>query len=414
MSLVDNLLSNMNKRATSSKAYLAGDHAQHTWGVTIPAMGFQWVIGSSTVLPCQRYFGVSGVKKSYKSTLMIEIGNWFMEAGGVHSHLDTEHKTSPVMLDAMTWHRPGLSHFEGAIPRVFKEVGSIEEWQTLVTAAIETARSEGVVKAGNREPMFITVDSLTGRANEGADVELRKEGASAERGFPVSANQITRYLETLNLMGTITAVGWVQHLKKSMEQTGGYGGPDMKEKGPSAAEFSCSTHLRITKGASIHMASHPLAPIRQDLPVEGNTLWVKCNMTCIGPGERTLAVDLLWQHVPQEDGSTRQVMWFDWEGALGRLLVNMKYSDKFKPKLYKQDRERLDAALKFTQLKTTTVKCDELGIENGTHAELGKAIMDNDDVRRRVSNFLGIVEFPSFQTAEIDFSAGNIGKKKSK
>lgn len=402
------LMGVLNERATSTKGYLEGDHAQHTWGVTIPHIAFQYLIGGSNVLPAQRYFGFSGKEKSFKSTLVKEIGNWYRAANGVHVDLDTEKKTSATALDAMIWHHPKLKDNRA---RFFKQCQSVEEWMTVVTGAIEHAREKYRYPKGKRIPLWITIDSLNHATSQEADRELRKEGAAASRAYPIDNLQITNWFKAMNLLGTTTSLGWVQHLTEDISQAGGYGGPVMKEKGAKTAGFMASCHIRMSKGASLQAATHASAPNPQ-LPVEGYSIWMNTARSCIGPDDRTIPVDLLWQYVPQPDGSTRQAMWFDWNGALGKMLWAMKYSDKWSPKMYAHDKERLDSAIKFTELKAGYVKCDTLGIENGSYTEFGKAINDNPDVRAAVVRYLGITQFPDVQDADIDYDAGNVVEKK--
>jgi len=403
--IVSGLIADLNKHSTSSKAYLQGDHAQHTWGVEIPYLAFQWLIGGSSILPSQRYYGLSGEEKSFKSTLAVELGNWFIRDNGVHLLLDTENKTSPTMLDAMTWWN-GIAEQK---KRAYKVCGSIGEWQTMVTRAVEHSRNMGNKEKNKREPIFVTIDSLMARSTDEADRTLRKEGSAAERGFPVASLQVTNFLETLNLLGTTCSVAWVQHMKKSMEQTG-YG-TQYKEKGATAAQFSCSTHLRINKGGAFRKAKDDSAPF-EGTAVEGYEMWIRTARSCVGPGDRSLMVPLCWQHVPQEDGSTRQAMWFDWYGALGNLLVNMKYNDKFKPKFFKEDKERLAEILDFTEQKKNSIKCKQLDLDGASYYAFGRSIEDDIETRDRLSNFLNITEFPSIQTADIDFEAGKLSEKK--
>ncbi len=403
--LVANLVHTMNRAATGTEAYLAGDHANHTWGVAIPYLAAQWMMGGTTIFPMQRYTGISAVEKSFKSTLQVEIGNWCIMAGGAHIHLDPENKTSAGMLDAMSWWN-GVDEKKA---RVYKACRSVGEWQTMVTKLVESAREAGARPKGHRQPLYIVIDGLTSRATEGQMENLVKEGQAAERGFPLGAAATTTFLESLNLLGTTIGVGWVQHMKEAIEQTGH--GTVYKEKGPKASQFACSTHLRLTRAHTpVRAATHPGAP-RPDLPVEGYTLYVKNVKSSIGPADRVLPLDILWQHVPQPDGTTRQAMWFDWHTALGELLHFMKY-DKKAP-LYASEKERLDEALKFTEgAKASEVKCAELKLVDASFYEFGAAIANNPEVRKRVSSFLNIREYPDVQTADIDFEAGDKLEKK--
>lgn len=406
--MVNDLLEVMNKNSTSEKAYLQGEHARHTWGLKIPHLAPQWCFGGSDVIPGQRYLGISGERKAFKSTMGVEIGNWFIAQGGIAVVLDTENKTSPTMYDAMTW----WNGIHERNRRLFKVCRSVGEWQSQIQAIVTYNRESGNLPKGSRRPVFICIDSLTGRATEDADANLRREGEAAQRAYPVVAMQTTNFFEALNLLGTTTNVAWIQHMKASLEQQS-YG-KTYKEKGASAAGFHASTQLRISKGSGVNLAKHDSAPF-PEYPVQGWELWMKNEFGCLGPSDgRTVMVNLLWQYVPQEDGSMRQAMWFDWDGALGQLLVNMKYSDKFKPKLFTQDKERLEQAIQFVEGRGSTVKCKELGLESASLTEFGRAIKNNLDVYDRVRRFLGITEYPDVQDADIDFGAGDLVSKGKK
>jgi hypothetical protein len=147
------------------------------------------------------------------------------------------------------------------------------------------------------------------------------------------------------------------------------------------------------------MADHPFA-IQKGPPIEGYTLYLNTVRTCIGPDGNQLPVDILWQYVDQEDGTSKQAMWYDWYGALGNLLLNMKYNDK--QKLYEHEKEKLDKTLYFVQPKPKRVKCEELGLDGVTASEFGKAIETNPEVRARVAKYLNIVQYPHIQEADID------------
>lgn len=412
--LIADLVGTLNQKSTSETAWLQGDEANSLWGVPIPYLIFAWLNGSCGVIPCQRYIGVSGEEKSFKSTLVTEIGNWFINASGVHLHWDSEHKLNKgeknTTIDALTWWN-GIAKKRA---RVVKNCASIAEWQDLTTAAIVHNRTKVNPRPpGKRMPVLVTVDSLTGRSTEGADANIRKEGHAEERGYPVAANQVTQYLEALNLLGTTVTVSWVQHMKQAME-TDNYGNAIFKEKGAKASQFACSLHLRVScVQTPIRRAAHPSAPYEGT--VEGHTIWISTARTCVGPGKRAIPVDLLWQYTKDpETGQNRQVMWFDWYGALGVTLCRMQYDENFKPKLFEGDKEKLKAALKFSEEKKDVVNCKELGLEGVSYHEFGKAIENNPEVRARIADFLGITAYPSVQDTEIDFEAGDLVEKKSK
>lgn len=414
--LIDDLVNSLNAKSTSATAWLQGDAACSMWGVPIPSLAFSYLIGGCSIIPCQRYMGVSGEEKSFKSTLSLEIGRWFIEAGGVDIHLDTEHKIAEgdvnTTIDALSWWN-GIAEKRA---RVLKRCGSVSEWQKQVVAAVEFNRVKVNPRPpGERMPVFVTVDSLSGRDTDDADKNLRKEGSADERSYPIGANQTTKFLETLNMLGTTCTISWVQHMKRVLEGGTGYG-PQYKEKGASAAQFSTSTHIRARAAATPVVKAQWFGAPDADQPVEGREVWLKTARTCVGPGGRTICVPLLWQYLEDDQGRQRQAMWFDWNYSLGKLLADMKYSDSFTPKLFSTDKERLEGALHFTRPTTTTIKCEELGLDKASFAEFGAAIEGNISVRDRVASFLRVTDYPSVQDADIDFTAGNLrdGKKKGR
>jgi hypothetical protein len=396
--IVSDFISTCNGKGTGTKAYLQGQHAQSTWGIKIPYLAFSWLVGGSTVLPAQRLIGFSGATKSFKSTLKTEIGNWFIAENGLHIDLDNEGKTSASMLDAMTWFSTSSLVKDGK-RRIFKETGSIDEWQVQVTEALKKARKLADRPKGQRVPIFITIDSITGKSSEDAQEKIMKEGSAESRGFAVDAMKTSKFFSALSLLGTTCNLGFVQHLVQDLSAPPGYNGPVMKEKGAVTAAYLSSLNIRVSKGQSLRMADHPFA-LQKGPPVEGYTLYLNAVRTCIGPDGNVLPVDILWQYVDQEDGTSKQAMWYDWYGALGNLLLNMKYNDK--QKLYEHEKEKLDKALYFVQPKPKRVKCEELGLDGVTASEFGKAIETNPEIRSRIAKLLNVVQYPHIQEANID------------
>jgi hypothetical protein len=387
----------LNQGASREGAYQLGDHAEHTWGIPIPSLAMQWLIGGSAVFPCQRVLSVSGLPKSLKSTTIIEFLRWVVVAKGIGLYNDNEGKTSASMLDAMTWH--DLDE-EQQSRLLINETRSVEEWMQFATNSLKLARNFGYGPKGKRVPTFLVIDSLTGKATESEIEAMEKEGSAAGRAFPIRAAAIAKFLEGYDLSNTLLSFGYVRHMKPSID--GGMPGmpAQNRESGGQAGNFKASLSLRVTKGAGLSAASHPSMPFK-DVPVEGYTLYMESNMSCLGPDHRRMAVDILWQYVPREDGTTKQLMKYDWGGALGTLLWGFKYSEKDAQRLYEYDKDRLDKALLFTQGKSKRVNCAALGLADVSLSEFGNAIEANPEMRMAVSKFLNIQQYRDVQEVDL-------------
>jgi hypothetical protein len=96
-----------------------------------------------------------------------------------------------------------------------------------------------------------------------------------------------------------------------------------------------------------------------------------------------------------------QQTWWDWDWALGNLLVNhIKYSDD----AYASDKKDLDEVLHFVKGSSkTTVKCVELFGNDELHTltEFGAAIEANPAVRERVAAFLGVRHYKGFREVKL-------------
>jgi hypothetical protein len=245
-----------------------------------------------------------------------------------------------------------------------------------------------------------------GSSTEDALIDLIKEGHAESRGYPLDVMKVTNWLKKISLLKTTMSVGWVRHLKQSIEPS--HTGPKFKEVGGAEPGFRASLGLRVSKKQSPdEWASHPALP-HKEYSAQGHQLFIKSELSCLGPDKRTISPHILWQYIPQDvtdpDGKVRstqrQIMCLDWAGALGNLLCDMKYDDK--NKALAQDIKRLDEALYFTQPKANRIKCEKLGLDGVTMTEFGQAIEANPEVRALISNVLHISEFRSVQDADID------------
>jgi len=472
------LLGATKEGAATQNGYLLGDHAKHSWGIKLRHIVFMHVIGGANVFPLRRMLATSGLPKSMKSTLQIELGTWVAMAGGFFRYIDNESKSSASMFTAMTWWKflaPGMlyefadgttrplvdskgnfCHYPDTVPRddvgwptdmdhadrevlipvvtdplcltgmqrvSYKKTESIDEWQDEVTSVVKAARTMVedhpiIQEPGRRVPIFGVIDSITGSETEGAILDMETEGHAKDRGYEgaARANKIGSYLRAMQFGGTCLSMGIVRHLTTAISDGSFASKFDDKEKeaGGSMANFKASVSLRLSKAAKISVAEHPAMPV-QGPPVEGYPVRMECKFSCLGPDiNRNASVDVLWQFVELPNGESRQIIVYDWGGALGSLLYKKKYGEH---KAFAHDIGRLEKAIEFTEgPKTNTVCCPALAREGDpetkdknpkkymSFTEWGKRIEADPVIAQKVCRFLNISEYPSFQDAEIDWT----------
>lgn len=461
------LMTGSQDKATSDKGYLIGDLHNQTWGVSIPHIAVQYGFGGSTVFPARRWYGVSGKPKSTKSTFQIQMSCWFAEQGGFSRYIDAEEKASATMFDAMTWWkylRPddpytdsegNFCSYPADVERdpetgypldmdhpdrvvlipvnpdevqqgvqrrlIYTPVTSIDQYQERFIETLNWAR-DMVSKhperreKGSRVPIYTVIDSLTGRDYEANVIDIEKEGHAPERSFSgaARANMISSFIRSISFSGTVMSGGYVRHLGTVIGD-GSFASKfedKTKEGGGENSNYQASVNLRFTKWGEFQRASHPAVPVKGP-PVEGYSVGIECHFSCVGPDiKRKIHVDVMWQYVDMPDGSSRQIMLYDWEGALGRLLYEQKYGSNKVPS-YQQ--ERLNNAIYFVAAKADHVKCEALLTpeENALPKEqrdkamimhfhdFGRRIQENPEVAKAVQRYLGITTYPTVQDADI-------------
>lgn len=485
-------------KAASEKGYLMGDHAEHTFGIEIPFLAFQYVIGRCNVIPTQRWISISGAPKSMKSTLQVLICSWYAAAGGMAYYIDSENKASASMLDALTWWRfltpedadtdsqgnfcfygpsierlphPDDLSYENRVLQYGEDFGisdaylaakakagypvnrddpkrtivlpvstdpnllsargrmnyigvnSIEDWQDTLSRLVAKAREviktyPGLKERGYRVPWYGVVDSLGGSDTEGGISAIEAEGHAQERGYggATRANMNASFFRALSLRGTCFSGGYVRHKNKVIGDGSFASRFEEKERegGGDFASFCASVNLRMDKGSQNEKSEHPGAPV-PGVPVTIVPLTIENYFSCFGPDKIRLQVDLIWQYVQRPNGETRQIMFFDFYGALGKLLWSDKYGSDSQ-KEFVATIKRLDEALYFTQGASGFVRCealitpedrktlpkDELGVFS--FHEFGKRIETTPWARRAISGYLGITQYPNLQVANIDWT----------
>lgn len=398
--LVDGLIEDLAKEQTSGRTITAGDLGQHTYGQLIPHIAAQYVVGGSNIIPAQRYLSVSGPEKSMKSTLMKEIGCWYQGAGGLYDDIDNEGgKTSASMFEAMScWRNEELANGR----HLLTLTNSVEEWQNHITTVVNKLKSRPIPAKGKRLPVFIAIDSLTGSGMQSSQEKISEEGHAQARSYDgaATANAVSQFIQNLNLRGTTVTIGTVRHQAQVIDDGGGGGyGPKIKESGAKRVNYQNSVNLRVSKAGTVDKAGHPSQ--HQDGPaVEGYTIRIVPEASCLGSTVgRAIEVDVLWQYVLLPDGSRKQHMWYDWDGALGRLLWTFAYHPKLKRSEF--EIELLKKTLYFSAVGKD-INCEELGLQKASQTEFGRKIRENPEIASKIQAYLAISCYPTLQEAEIE------------
>jgi len=311
-------------KATFGAAYLAKDHRDYVYGIPIPSLAFQWVIGGINVLPLSRVMAISGDYGSMKSTLSMEIGSWFIKAGGVEGREDTENKTAPTMYDAI---RYDLDERTRALS-MHHHANSSEDWMAGILEYVSIVDSDAArdCPPGKRVPVCAFVDSINGKESKSDSEQLMEKGHSEARGYATLNNQIKKFFAAVPLFGVPMLLGYTAHLKDEIQQEGqkkAFGPKKQKELGGSSASFYATLVLRLKVGGTVDEKG------ADGIPIEGKRITITTHKSSLGPGGRSITVPCVWRYVedPNSKDGFRQEAWWDWDYALGFLVWRHIYDD---------------------------------------------------------------------------------------
>ena len=387
-------------------AYRTEEHEDHTFILPIPAkaIAFMWVIGGLNGLPLGRVMGVSGEYASFKSTLLAEVGNWFLTENGVDLNIDTEQKTSATMYQAVRSTVPEVDRERG----LHEQAMSVDDWQTIALDFVKQWSEDDVreLGPGQRIPLRIGIDSLVGKEGKEEQEKLLQEGAASERGYATINNKIKKFFAGLDLSGLPVLLTYVTHLKEELDSgRPSYMGKKMKELGGTSPGFYATLVLRCNRGPSIRKTND------EGELVEGYVLKISCHKTSAGPDGRYIEVPYVWKYVEDEDelSGFRQVGWFDWEWALGRLLWRYLYDPKFTLAAERHRFKELFPIVGNGGSKSSPKYQESKTAENRLFPDedgpldlelLGRRVIEDKELFNKVRKMLRIFTFPSVQEVE--------------
>jgi hypothetical protein len=275
-----------------------------------------------------------------KSALLAEFGRWFFLAGGGMILLENETKFNP------SWYRSILGEDYFARMPLYR-CHSVEDWQRKLTYAVGDMQRQMLGTAqqpgpGRVFPVLYGVDSIMGKTSEdtqekilGKATEAGLRGTTglgaADRGYPIEALKITRYLRTIpqEMDGWPFALVLVNHLRVVRNDDGI---EERRKAGGEQVNFQESFELELNKHGGhkrlIESAEFAGYPVR-----------LSCEKNSFGPSHRSAVVRLLWWEEETPTGWVQKTRW-DWDWGTVHLLYQILHGERGYPRI----RQALKAA----------------------------------------------------------------------
>ena len=270
-----------------------------------------------------------------KSALLAEFGRWFNLAGGGLSLKENETKFNPK------WYRSimGKDAFDNRTP--LYRCTSVEDWQKKLTFAIQDMQrymdgSKEEPGPGRTFPVLFGVDSIMGKMSE--DTQERILGkrtvkggrgttgvGAADRGFPVEALKITRYMRTIpqEMDNWPFSLVLVNHLRIAKNEDGI---EERRKAGGEQVNFQESFELELSK------VGHKKKI--ECTEWEGYPIRISCEKNSFGPTHRSIVTRLIWwEEEDPESGDWEQKTVWDWDWSTVHLLNNILRGEKASPRL---------------------------------------------------------------------------------
>jgi len=267
-----------------------------------------------------------------KSGLLAEFGRWFFLANGGVFIFENETKFNPHWYDSIL----GSSFFKNT---VIHRCYSVEDWQRKLTFTLQNVQRYMIgTKAqpgpGKTFPVLFGVDSIMGKMSEDTQEKIlgnmTEKGVrgttglgSADRGHPVEALKITRYIRTIpqELDNWPFALVLINHLRTVKNEMGV---EERRKAGGEQVNFQESFEIELSKIGSKKLESSRW---------EGYVVKISCEKNSFGPSHRAIITRVLWWEEETEDGSWRQKTIWDWDWATTYLLYNILKTDRYGSRL---------------------------------------------------------------------------------
>lgn len=324
-SFLDVMLREAEKESGQLGVYEPGKLADRYWGIPIPALAFQYLIGGCNILPYGHMIELAGSPGTFKSSLATEMIRWVTEppVGGLGVYISAERDQSPTLMTSILGSIANSKHVQ-----YVASVETVEGWQSECMSRVKLAAEHD---PDSRYPMALVVDSVSGRLLNEEQEKFEKEGAAAARGFPVAAKSITGFCKGYHpaLMRENTPIMpiifiGINHLKikpdsqyESKYTTGGVG-KDFQATLRLWTRSKSSKPSFLTAQTISEAMPKRMRDVGMTLTGEGArySIDVTCQKSSLGWTGRSIDVDI---YAGYEGGTP--VMWFDWDGAFADLIA---------------------------------------------------------------------------------------------
>jgi len=334
-----------------------------------------------------------------KSGLLAEFGRWFFLAGGGMFLFENETKFNP------NWYRSilGKNFFEKL---VIHRCQSIEDWQRHLTFTLQNVQrfmlgTKAQPGPGRTFPVLFGVDSIMGKMSEdtqekilGKMTEKNIRGTTgvgaADRGHPIEALKITRYIRTIpqELDQWPFTLVLINHLRTSRNEEGI---EERRKAGGEQVNFQESFEIELNRFGSKKIECSKW---------EGFYVKISCEKNSFGPTHRSVLVRVLWWEEEKEDGSWEQKTIWDWDWSTTWLLYSILKTDRYNPR-FKNALKSIDFHLECPSISEVENKAwsRSLGMtaESAVSwSEFGRLIRQNKPLLKELRKALRITPRPLF------------------
>lgn len=363
-------------RRGASGAFMADQFEQYQWGVPIPHLMLEYIIGLN-VIPMPSLIELAGMPGSCKSAFLQYLLRVFAEQGMNAQMLETEGKMSWTLVMSI------MQEFSKRVlitPGPMSQEGWMEELLNSMKAyrsAYEKSLTAYRNKKGDILKPFITgLDSLGG-APSAETMTTTDKDKSVGRSFPIEALKNSRFFPQIpvRLRDLPMVIVYTNHEQERItEQKGPF-----SVKGPRSSQgghrpgFFCGLRLFFEQTTGAKTVNG----------ITTQTLKIEVVKNSFGEKGHVVGLPMCWRVDVDDDGKDYQTTWFDWHTTLANFLCPNSGDPKIPKTALKQ-------FLTIERPSEARMSCRELGLVNVSPAEFGEAVEEDRELVAHLRPLMGI------------------------